>query len=197
MTSFKISGRCIAAPPPPDWRDQLTRMLGASPRRVGTWAELGLYGALRCLHDAGETSLPPGAVVMLGSARGTYAPTDLVLEQMRDGLPMPFTFLQTQPSQLLALLGAQMDWTGHACFVANAQPHALLQLAAAQTGDTGALLGWVDQTDGGASRWLRLLPALPENQFFVAMQAGGELFSPEVSHIRLAQNHVMLGYSGS
>lgn len=108
MKIFSISGRCVAMPPPPDWRMQLIQMLGTKPRRIGTWAELGLYGALRCMADAGEAELPEDAILMLASRRGTYAATDLVLEQMREGLPMPLAFLQTQPSQLLALLAAQM-----------------------------------------------------------------------------------------
>lgn len=47
MSHFVVSGRRIAAPPPADWHEQLAQMLGAKPRRIGTWAELGLYGALR------------------------------------------------------------------------------------------------------------------------------------------------------
>ena len=65
-------------------------------------------------------------------------------------------FLQTQPSQLLALLAAQMQWMGHACFLAAPQPQDLLRLLAAQAGAGGALLGHVDETDGGVSHWLRL-----------------------------------------
>ena len=118
MKTYAISARCIAAPPAADWRTDLTRMLGAKPRRIGSWAELGLYGALRCMAGAGESVLPQDAILMLASRRGTYAATDLVLEQMREDLPMPLAFLQTQPSQLLALLAAQMQWQGHACFFA-------------------------------------------------------------------------------
>lgn len=197
MTTFAVQGRCIAAPPPHDWREQLTQMLGASPRRVGTWAELGLYGALRCLLDAGETSLPPDAIVMLGSVRGTYAPTELVLEQMRDGLPMPFTFLQTQSSQLLALIGAQLQWSGHAGFVAGTRAPALLRLTAAQMHHGGALLGWVDQQGGGVTNWLRLLPADPENRCFVSTKSDSSLWSDDVSHIQITPNDMLLAYTSA
>ncbi len=122
MNTFAIQGRCIATPPPADWRDQLAQRLGAKPRRIGTWAELGLYGALRCMADAGETTLPQDAQIWLGSQRGTHAATAAVLDQLRDDLPMPLAFLQTQPSQLLALLAAQLEWKGHACFVAGGDP---------------------------------------------------------------------------
>lgn len=162
MRKLSVTGRCLATPSPADWREQLAQLLGAKPRRIGNWAELGLYGAMLCLADAGEKALPTDAMLMLTSRRGTYAATDSALAQMCDGLPMPLTFLQTQPSQLLALLAAQMDWTGHACFLAAALPQDLLRLASVQTGRGGVLLGCVDETEGGSSNWLRLRPDAPE-----------------------------------
>jgi hypothetical protein len=195
MRTFVISGRCIAAPPPADWREELTQMLGAKPRRIGTWAELGLYGALRCMVNAGETTLPQDALLMLASRRGTYAATDIVLEQMRDDLPMPLVFLQTQPSQLLALLAAQMGWKGHACFLAGARPQALLRLAAAQAGDDGLLLGWVDEMDGGSTNWLRLRHGATEENDFVAAFSD-EMFSPDVSHLCIAGTDLRVRHAG-
>lgn len=183
MKDFVISGRCIAAPPAADWGQQLARMMGAKPRRIGTWAELGLYGALRCMEDAGETKLAQDAQIWLGSGRGTYAATDIVLGQLRDDLPMPLAFLQTQPSQLLALLAAQLDWSGHACFVAGGTPEALLGLAAAQAGAGGVLLGWVDEMDAGATNWLRLRPCLSEEAGFDPASANA-LFLPNVGYLR-------------
>ena len=156
MSGFSVSGRCLAAPPPADWREQLAQLLGSKPRRIGAWAELGLYGALHCMADAGEKKLPLDAILLLTSRRGTCVATRAALEQMRDDSLMPLTFLQTQPSQLLALLAAQLDWTGQACFLAAAQPQDLLCLAAAQAGAGGVLLGCVDETDGGFTNWLRL-----------------------------------------
>jgi hypothetical protein len=184
MKTFTISGRCVA-PPPADWREQLARMLGAKPRRIGAWAELGLYGALRCMADAGEVTLPQDAQIWLGSRRGTYAATGVVLDQLREDLPMPLAFLQTQPSQLLALLAAQLDWKGHACFVAGSEPQALMRLASAQAGNGGVLLGWVDEMDGGASNWLRLRPCEDTGGDYCEASAA-TLFSRHVSHLRLA-----------
>ncbi|HLY96757.1 MAG TPA: hypothetical protein VKO66_06035 [Sideroxyarcus sp.] len=185
MKTFTICGRYVAAPPPADWREQLARMLGAKPRRMGAWAELGLYGALSCMVDAGEKSLPQDAQIWLGSRRGTYAATGVVLEQLRDDLPMPLAFLQTQPSQLLALLAAQMEWTGHACFVAGSEPQALMRLAGAQAGKGGALLGWVDEMAEGTSNWLRLRPCEDAGGDYCEASAA-TLFSPHTSHLRLA-----------
>ncbi len=182
MKTYVIAGRCLAAPPPADWRDQLAQMLGAKPRRIGTWAELGLYGALRCMADAGEHVLAPDAQLWLGSRRGTYAATEIVLEQLREDLPMPLAFLQTQPSQLLAMLAARLQWSGHACFVAGGEPVALLRLASAQAGEGGILLGWVDEMEGGASNWVRLHPAKAVGADVVA---AGRLFDPSARQLRL------------
>lgn len=196
MKTFAISARCIAAPPPADWRTDLTRMLGAKPRRIGTWAELGLYGALRCMADAGETTFPQEAILMLSSQRGTYAATDTVLEQMREDLPMPLAFLQTQPSQLLALLAAQLNWKGHACFFADTGYHALLRLAAAQSGKDGVLLGWVDEMEGGSTNWLRLRPAAEAGLNFVPTMSSNEIYSPATSHVRIAAGRLQIGHAG-
>lgn len=185
MTIFAIQGRCLASPPPPDWRERLAVILGAKPRRIGNWAELGLYGALSCLADAGETTLPPEALLVLGSRRGTYVPTGQVLEQMRDDLPMPLTFLQTQPSQLLALLAAQMRWRGHAEFIAGGSPQSLLCLAGAQSGSAGILLGWVDEMDGGCTQWLRLKPANQDGGELEAVSAES-MFMPGINSLRIA-----------
>jgi hypothetical protein len=57
---------------------------------------------------------------------------------------------------LLALLAAQMDWQGHACFFAATQPKDLLRLAIAQAGAGGVLLGCVDEMNEGSTNWLRL-----------------------------------------
>lgn len=181
MKAFSITGRCIAAPPPLGWRENLAQMLGAKPRRIGIWAELGVYGALRCMADAGEAVLPQNALLMLASRRGTYAATDIVLEQMRDDLPMPLAFLQTQPSQLLALLAAQMNWKGHANFVAGSEIKSLLRLVTAQAGEGGVLIGWVDEMGGGQTNWLRLhCCEMDENDFIPAL-SGDDIFSPEVN----------------
>ncbi|MBI4808306.1 MAG: hypothetical protein HY799_05120 [Nitrosomonadales bacterium] len=192
MTTFAIQGRCLAAPPPLDWREQLARMLGAKPRRIGNWAELGMYGALSCLADSGEGELPPDALLMLGSQRGTYVSTGQVLEQMRDDLPMPLTFLQTQPSQLLALLAAQMRWRGHAGFVAGGTPQALLQLASAQCGRAGMLLGWVDEMDGGSSLWLRLRPCEVSGDKPVVASAES-MFSLDATHLYVVGSGAQAG----
>ena len=156
MSELIITGRCSEAPPAEDWRERLAQMLGEKPRRIGLWAELGLYGALRCMADAGEKALPRDAVLVLASQGGTHVATRAALEQMQDDLPMPLTFLQTQPSQLLALLAARLEFPGNACFLAGMSLAEALALAEAQAGAGGALVGWVEDADGAATEWLRL-----------------------------------------
>ena len=195
MKTFSVSGRCIAAPPPPDWRAVLTQMMGAKPRRIGTWAELGLYGALRCMADAGEAQLPENAQIWMGSRRGTYTSTDIVIEQVRTDLPMPLAFLQTQPSQVLAMLSAQLGWKGHACFMPGASALDLLRLAGVQAGAGGILLGMVDEMDGGSSNWLRLLRDESDQNEFVPATAE-QIFMPGISQLRIVQTALQVRHAG-
>ena len=156
MSGLIVTGRCIEAPPIVNWREQLAQMLGEKPRRIGQWAELGLYGALRCMADAGEAALPANALLMVASRSGTHVATRVALDQMGDDLPMPLTFLQTQPSQLLALLAARLCWQGNASFLAGASLDEARMLAEAMPDRGGALVGWVDDANGGATEWLRM-----------------------------------------
>ena len=115
--SWRLAAHVAAAPPPPDWRAELARMLGHRPRRLGEWTELALYGALRCLHEAGEARLPPGARLRLLSRGGPVSAQREALGQWREGLPMPFTFMQSQPALTLAALAQTLQWQGDAAFV--------------------------------------------------------------------------------
>lgn len=196
MKVFIISGRSVAAPPPPDWRETLAQMLGAKPRRIGVWAELGVYGALRCMADAGETALPQNALLMLASRRGTYAATDIVLEQIRNDLPMPLAFLQTQPSQVLALLAAQMAWKGQACFVADPELKALLTLVSAQAGADGVLIGWVDEMNGGVTNWLRLRCCESDGRGFIPALSEDEIFSSKTNCFYIAGTTLFVRHEG-
>lgn len=156
MSGLEITGQCCETPPAEGWRDRLAHRLGEKPRRIGTWAELGLYGALSCMTAAGEPTLPAGALLLVASRSGTQAATRVALDQMQDDLPMPLTFLQTQPSQLLAMLAARLGWQGNACFVAGATLDQLRELAELQVGPAGALIGWIDDVEDGSTEWLRV-----------------------------------------
>jgi hypothetical protein len=188
---FAITGRCHAAPPQ-NWRDLLAARLGSRPRRIGVWAELALYGALECLSDAGEYPLSAGACILVASRHGPVTASREVYSQARDDLPMPLLFLQTQPSQMLAVLAAHLGWSGNACFTCNPQPEALLRLAATQSGREGMLLGWVDENEQGMTAWLRLRPAGGGTEVFHAAKAQ-EIFSPGATHVRIT--HDGLGVS--
>ena len=159
MSCLRITGRCMADPPPAEWRAQLAARLGGKLRRLGLWAELGLYGALKCLAAAGEAKLPAHAGLILSSQHGPVTALHHAFEQACEDLPMPHTFLQTQPSQLLAGLALHLNWCGDARFMTHPDPRALLQLAVAQNHRDGFLIGWVEEVGAGRSVWLRLRPA--------------------------------------
>lgn len=160
MTAFRISARFAATPPAAHWREQLAARMGSRPRRLGLWAELGLYGALECLAGEGPARLGRDAVVVLGSQHGPSSAMRSAVEQLRDGLPFPLTFMQIQPNQLLAALSAQLDWSGDMRFITHADPLAELNLAlvVAQGRMDGLLVGWVNALDALSSVWLRIQP---------------------------------------
>ena len=155
--AWQVVGRNPWPVPPEDWRDRLAARLGQRPRRLGLHAQLALFGALEALAAAGETSLPEATLVRVGSARGPVSAVATVLAQAREGLPMPFAFLEAQPSQMLAALSAALRWQGDGSFMAIAEPLELVRMAVRQAGRRGMLLGWVDEAPA-QSEWLRLLP---------------------------------------
>lgn len=160
MRVYRISARFVARPPSIDWREQLAIRLGSRPRRLGRWAELGLYGALECLAIDGECTLAERAAMVLSSQHGPALAMRSALAQAREDLPLPLTFLQTQPSQLLATLSAQLRWCGDARFITHRNPLAVLALALviADSQADGLLLGWVNELETESSLWLRLHP---------------------------------------
>ncbi|MFA9439697.1 hypothetical protein ACDA63_08680 [Uliginosibacterium sp. sgz301328] len=157
--SLRIIGRHLDATPP-DWRDRLAARLGERPRRLGTWTELALYGALRCVDDAAESAMPADAVLRLCSRRATASPTHQALMQAQDGLPMPFTFLQSQTSQTLAALAGRLAWRGDAVFLASPHAEDAFALACQAAGPTGVLFGVLEE-DPLLSHWVRLIPCEP------------------------------------
>jgi hypothetical protein len=93
------------------------------------------------------------------------------------------------------MLAAQVDWKGHACFVAGGDPCSLLRLAAVQASKDGVLLGWLDEMSGGATNWLRLMPGEAARGDYVA--ASEELlFSAGSDNLRLDKGLLELRLSG-
>lgn len=146
---------------PADWRDRLATRLGARPRRLGRWTELGLYGALECLHP--HTTLENNTALLVSGQHGPSPAMQEARAQARTGLPLPLTFLQIQPSQLLATLSAQLNWCGDARFITHPDPLEVLSAALRQahTHAQGVLVGWVDEIASESSDWLLLKPLLP------------------------------------
>jgi hypothetical protein len=155
MKSWNITAHVVVDPLPADWRERLATRLGQRPRRIGPWAELALYGARLCLDAAGETKLPTGAQLRVASLSGPLAATRQIAHQARTGLPMPFAFMQSQPSQMLAALSQHLGWQGDARFCVCRDPAALLQLARQECGAAGLLFGWVEEDR--RTEWWRVL----------------------------------------
>uniref|UniRef100_UPI000D470D51 hypothetical protein n=1 Tax=unclassified Variovorax TaxID=663243 RepID=UPI000D470D51 len=159
---WRMAAHAVAHPPPADWRDDLALRIGRRPRRVGLWTELAMYGARCCLDAAGEPALPAGARIRVASRRGAWRATHAGLAQLDAGLPMPFTFMQSQPALMLAEVGRCLDWQGDASFMLCRDPQRLVQLSASGAGPQGLLFGIVEEERDGATactEWWRLVPA--------------------------------------
>ena len=145
---------------PPDWRERLGRRLDQRLRRIGSWAELALYGARACLDLSGEERLPAGAMLCVSCHRGPVEATQRALVQRAErGLPMPFTFLQSQPGQVLAALCQSLHWSGDARCVLGRDPQRVLALAQLEAGPAGLLFGYVDEGPVLRSEWWRMVAA--------------------------------------
>ncbi|WGT63639.1 hypothetical protein [Variovorax paradoxus] len=160
--AWRVAAHFTADPLPADWRDQLAHRLGRRPRRVGLWTELAMYGARRCLDEAGEAALPAGARLRVSSMRGAWGATHAALAQLDAGMLMPFTFMQSQPALMLAEVGRCLEWQGDARFALCRDPEELLRLSRAGAGSAGFLVGIVEEERNGEkprSEWWRLVPA--------------------------------------
>ncbi len=153
---WHLLAHVVVDPLPPDWRDRLVRRLGQRPRRLGAWTELALYGALLCLDEAHEETLPAAALLRVASLSGPLAAAHAATRQARSGLPMPFTFMQSQPSQMLAALSRHLGWQGDARFVVSRDRSNVQQLALQESGAAGLLMGWVEEDH--RTEWWRFVP---------------------------------------
>jgi hypothetical protein len=190
--TWRITGRSSTGfssddGPPENWREQLAIRLGHRPRRIGILAELALFGALDCLDAARETDIPLDVVLQVCSSRGSISTITQVLEQNRDGLPMPFSFLQSQTSQILPALAAALNWQGDAGVVLARSPMDFVMLACRQAGGAGMLLGWVEEGIPGRSAWLRLVPCIAPTSGFGVASGFAELVMPNTHYWRLRQ----------
>jgi len=162
MTAWRTVAHFVAHPPPEGWRDDLASRIGRRPRRVGVWTELAMYGARCCLDAAGEAALPAGARIRVSSQRGAWGATHAGLAQLDAGLPMPFTFMQSQPALMLAEVGRCLEWQGDASFALCREPERVLQLSKLGASREGLLFGVVEEERNGEparTEWWRLVPA--------------------------------------
>ena len=158
MRRWQITGRHLGRVPE-DWRARLASRLGSRPRRVGTWVELALFGALACMDDAGEATLDEAALLTVSSVHGPDAALRQALAEAREGPPLPIGFLNSQPGQVLPALARHLRWRGDGRCLTSRDPATALWLASPRAGAGGLLAGWVDEDAPGRSDWLRLVPA--------------------------------------
>jgi hypothetical protein len=164
MTAWQCVAHVVSDPPTADWRDALARRLGERPRRIGIWAELAIHGARACLDLAGEDVLPVGARMRVAGFSGAMSATRAATQQGARGLlPMPFGFMQSQPGQMLAAVGASLGWRGDASFMLGRDAPALLRLAQLGAGPQGLLFGRVEETQQEdavrlRTEWWRFVP---------------------------------------
>ena len=194
-TTWKITGRTMTDTPPDDWRDQLATRLGQRPRRIGILAELALYGALDCLAGANETTLLKDDVLRVCSLRGPTSAISQVLRQNQQGLPMPFSFLQSQTSQLLPALANALNWQGDAAVIVARNAMHLVTLAGHQAGRNGMLLGWVEEEQPCQSFWLRLMPCAATAASFVSASSFEEMISPDTRRWRLGRAGIEISFA--
>ena len=187
MKVYRIRARCVEQPAAADWCEQLVNRLGSRPRRLGRWSELGLYGALKCLASDSQNTLTDHAALVLSSQHGPALAMRAAVLQAREDLPLPMTFLQTQPSHLLAALSAQLGWRGDARFIVHAEPLAVLALglSIADRHSDGLLLGWVNEVEAESSLWLRMQSVADPGGGWCPAGAFGTLLQ-HASHLRLA-----------
>lgn len=181
--------------PPDNWRELLAARLRYRPRRIGLLAELALFGVLDCLDSAKETALPKDVVLRVCSLRGSISTISQVLQQNREGMCMPFSFLQSQTGQILQALTAALNWKGDAGIVLARNPMELAKLACHQAEGAGMLLGWVEEANPTRSAWLWLAPCILQSAGFVSAASFDEMVSPKTHYWQLRQAVIEIAHS--
>jgi len=143
--------------PPGELAQRVRDRFGGELRRAGTFAQIGMLGAVACL-DAAPRAASLG--VLWSSTYGAREAALAALAETASGEPvMPFTFIATQPHLLATLLAQHGAPVTRAAFlhVEEGALPLLLDLAKAWLGPCDAvLLGRVEEGDPHLSEW-RLL----------------------------------------
>ncbi|MBB3168332.1 hypothetical protein [Simiduia aestuariiviva] len=153
---FKIVARHTRSPSS-IWREELVELLGAKPRRLSQWCELGLWGLIHCVHSDIDQKIRSDAIIRVISQASTKNATERALAQSIDFPPMPFTFMQSQPGQFFSALANVFEWRGDAQVMTLSNLGLDLGLSLRSIGEP-CLLGVVDDTPRLCSFWLSLLP---------------------------------------
>ncbi len=155
---FKIVA-CSNTPIQSNWPMQLATLFGSKPRRLSRWCELALYGALSCIKEGGvnhgSDQFSNDVVIRVYTENGTINASLQAIAQSQEHLPMPFTFMQTQPGQLFNAFGTAMGWHGDGITVAG-RCRKETEIELIQNLEGCALIGWVDEVPELVSRWIWL-----------------------------------------
>lgn len=142
-----------------DWPVQLATLLGSKPRRLSRWCELGLYGALSCIQGAsakhGSEQFSNEVGIRVYTENSTISASLQAIQQSQEHLPMPFTFMQTQPGQLFNAFGSAIGWHGDGTTISG-RSRKETELELIQNLDGSVLIGWVEEVPELISRWLWL-----------------------------------------
>ncbi len=183
------------APIKSDWQTTLVTILGSKPRRLSLWCELGLFGALSCIHKGIQLSNIPHLSnevdIRVYTENSTIIASRLAIGQSQEHLPMPFTFMQTQPGQIFNALGAAIDWNGDG-FTVSGRSLREVEIELLRTAKSSILIGWVDEIPDLISRWIWLEKIEPpaardwkilssifqtnESKKWIHLQTDGQLF---------------------
>ena len=131
----------------------------------------------------------------LSSLRGSRSAIFRTLEQNRDDLPLPFSFLQSQTSQVLAALSVALNWQGDASVILARDPMDVAKLACHQADSNGMLLGWVEEEKPACSLWLRLAPCVLPSAEFVAATSFEQMVSVNTGYWRLGRSGLEIAHN--
>jgi hypothetical protein len=159
---FKINAS-HNAPVSESWRTQLTAMMGGKPRRLSTWCELGLFGALSFIKTTSKTFLPGVVPIRVYTESGTISTTWRAIEQNKEHMPMPFTFMQTQPSQLFNALGGALSWNGDGATFSSKNRHEYENFVLRDI-QQSSVLAWVEEDPSPKSAWIWLEKTTFDNE---------------------------------
>ena len=143
-----------------EWKTELSQRIGYKPRRISQLAQMALLGVLQCLEKANQPALPHDCAIRIITSYGTAKTTQTALTDLKNQEPvLPFAFLQTQVSQILAAISQTLHWQGEGLVFTAANEPLLVQQLIATANSSLLLIGWLDENmdaEMGCNEWVLL-----------------------------------------